>query len=29
MIVFDITNMPLNFMGQTAGAALDPRQGRL
>jgi peptide/nickel transport system permease protein len=29
MIVFVITIMALNFMGQTAGAALDPRQGRL
>ena len=29
MIVFVITIMALNYMGQTAGAALDPRQGRL
>jgi len=29
MIVFVITIMALNFMGQKAGAALDPRQGRL
>jgi peptide/nickel transport system permease protein len=29
MIVFVITIMALNFIGQKAGAALDPRQGRL
>jgi peptide/nickel transport system permease protein len=29
MIVFVVTIMALNFMGQKAGAALDPRQGRL
>jgi peptide/nickel transport system permease protein len=29
MIVFVITIMALNVMGQRAGAALDPRQGRL
>jgi peptide/nickel transport system permease protein len=29
MIVFVITIMALNFMGQKAGAALDPRQARL
>lgn len=29
IIVFVVTIMALNFMGQKAGAALDPRQGRL
>jgi len=29
MIVFVVTIMALNFIGQKAGAALDPRQGRL
>jgi len=29
MIIFVITIMALNYIGQKAGAALDPRQGRL
>jgi ABC-type dipeptide/oligopeptide/nickel transport system permease subunit len=29
MIAFFLTIMALNFIGQKAGAALDPRQGRL